>query len=85
MQPGGGEIDEKALVWALKNGEIAGAGLDVFAEEPIPYNHPLLKLENVVFSPHIGGGAGTGRSVLAKELKQIIKGTLRFGDLTENT
>jgi phosphoglycerate dehydrogenase-like enzyme len=81
----GGEIDEKALVWALKNGEIAGAGLDVFAEEPIPYNHPLLKLENVVFSPHIGGGAGTGRSVLAKELKQIIKGTLRFGDLTENT
>lgn len=80
----GGEIDEKALVWALKNGEIAGAGLDVFVEEPIPYDHPLLKLDNVVFSPHIGGGVGTGRAVLAKELRQIIKETVKFGDITEN-
>jgi len=72
----GGEIDEEALVWALKNGEIGGAGLDVFVEEPVPYNHPLLKLDNVVLSPHIGGGAGTGRSVLAKELSRLIKKTI---------
>jgi phosphoglycerate dehydrogenase-like enzyme len=72
----GGEIDEEALVWALKNREIAGAGLDVFVEEPVPYDHPLLKLDNVVFSPHIGGGAGTGRAVLAKELNQLIRETI---------
>jgi phosphoglycerate dehydrogenase-like enzyme len=72
----GGEIDEEALVWALKNGEIGGAGLDVFVEEPVRYDHPLLKLDNVVLSPHIGGGAGTGRAVLAKELSQLIKETI---------
>ena len=72
----GGEIDEEALVWALKNGEIAGAGLDVFVEEPVPFEHPLLKLDNVVLSPHVGGGAGTGRAVLAKELNRLIKETI---------
>jgi phosphoglycerate dehydrogenase-like enzyme len=72
----GGEINEEALVWALKNGEIAGAGLDVFVEEPVPFDHPLLELDNVVLSPHIGGGAGTGRAVLAKELKRLIRETI---------
>ena len=73
----GGEIDEEALVWALKTGEIGGAGLDVFVEEPVPYDHPLLMLDNVVLSPHIGGGAGTGRAVLAKELRQLILQTIK--------
>jgi phosphoglycerate dehydrogenase-like enzyme len=72
----GGEIDEEALVWALQTGEIAGAGLDVFAEEPVPYDHPLLMQDNVVLSPHIGGGAGTGRAVLAEELSQLIQHTI---------
>ena len=72
----GGEIDEEALVWALKNGEIGGAGLDVFVKEPVPYDHPLLKLDNVVLSPHIGGGAGTGRAVLARELSRLIIETI---------
>ncbi|MCY0867992.1 MAG: D-2-hydroxyacid dehydrogenase [Desulfurococcus sp.] len=47
-------IDTKALVKALKEGWIAGAGLDVYEEEPLPENHPLLELENVVLTPHIG-------------------------------
>ena len=47
-------IDEKALVAALKSGKIAAAGLDVFAEEPPAKENPLFKLDNVVFSPHIG-------------------------------
>ena len=72
----GGEIDEEALVWALQNGEIAGAGLDVFVEEPVPYDNPLLKLDNVVLSPHIGGGAGTGRAVQAQELSRLIMETM---------
>lgn len=72
----GGVVDEDALVWALKSGEIAGAGLDVFANEPLPFDHPLLQLDNVVLSPHIGGGSGTGRAVLTQELRRIIQGSV---------
>ena len=68
----GGVVDKDALVWALKSGEITGAGLDVFANEPLPFDHPLARLDNVVLSPHIGGGSGTGRAVLAQELRKII-------------
>ena len=49
-------IDEVALVEALKNGQIAGAGLDVFEEEPPPKDHPLLFMDNVVAFPHIAAG-----------------------------
>lgn len=47
-------VDEEALVWALQNKQIRGAGLDVFAKEPLDPNHPLLQLENVLLAPHIG-------------------------------
>ncbi len=50
----GGVVDTEALVKALREGWIAGAGLDVFEEEPLPPDHPLTKLENVVLTPHIG-------------------------------
>jgi len=45
-------IDQPALVHALKNGQIAGAALDVFEEEPIPSDSPLLKMDNVMLAPH---------------------------------
>jgi D-3-phosphoglycerate dehydrogenase len=45
-------IDEEALVQALRNRKIAGAGLDVFTREPLPLDHPLLKLDNVILTPH---------------------------------
>jgi len=48
----GSLVDEAALVKALQEGKIAGAGLDVFATEPLPLGHPLRNLENVVLSPH---------------------------------
>jgi len=44
--------DEKALVWALDNGEIAGAALDVFEDEPLPADSPLRKMDNVFIAPH---------------------------------
>jgi D-3-phosphoglycerate dehydrogenase len=50
----GAVVDTNALIKALREGWIAGAGLDVFEEEPLPVNHPLLGLENVVLTPHIG-------------------------------
>jgi len=45
-------VDEKALIRALRAGRIAGAALDVFEVEPLPPNSPLLKMDNVLLSPH---------------------------------
>ena len=50
----GAIVDERALVDVLKKKRIAGAALDVFEQEPLPRNHPLTKLDNVVLTPHIG-------------------------------
>ena len=51
----GGVVDEPALVDALRRGAIAGAGLDVYASEPLPEDHPLWSLENVILTPRVGG------------------------------
>ena len=51
----GGTVDEPALVEALQNGTIAGAGLDVFATEPLPPDSPLWKMENVIITAHYSG------------------------------
>ena len=51
----GGIIDEPALHKALTLGHLAGAGLDVFEQEPTPPDNPLLSLENVISSPHMAG------------------------------
>ena len=56
----GAIIDEMALVRILKENAIAGAALDVFIEEPLPKNHPLLELDNVVLTPHLGWPTDSG-------------------------
>ena len=50
-------MDEDALVDALQNGKIGGAGLDVTPEEPLPEDHVLWQLPNVVITPHTAGGS----------------------------
>jgi D-3-phosphoglycerate dehydrogenase len=47
-------VQETALIEALQQRRIRGAGLDVFDQEPLPADHPLTKLDNVVLTPHIG-------------------------------
>jgi phosphoglycerate dehydrogenase-like enzyme len=58
-------VDQDALVAALESGTIQGAGIDVFPEEPVPEDNPLLDLENVILTPHAAGS--TLRSVPAKD------------------
>lgn len=49
----GALVDEQALLEALRNGRLIAAGLDVFAQEPLPDAHPLYELDNVVLAPHV--------------------------------
>ncbi len=56
----GAIVDETALVKILQENAIAGAALDVFVEEPLPKNHPLIGLDNVVISPHLGWPTDSG-------------------------
>nr|WP_309100285.1 D-glycerate dehydrogenase [Fredinandcohnia onubensis] len=59
-------VDEDALYQALVNGEIAAAGLDVFEQEPVDADHPLLTLPNVVALPHIGSSSTETREKMMK-------------------
>ena len=73
----GGTVDEKALYDALKNGKIAGAGLDVFEQEP-PEDSPLLQLDNIMLTPHIGANTKEGQiragTVCAEQILKVLDG-----------
>jgi D-3-phosphoglycerate dehydrogenase len=74
----GGLVDEDALVAALEADEIAGAALDVFREEPLPADHPLLDCEGVVLSPHVAGSTRDavlgGPRIVAADLERWLDG-----------
>ncbi|KRW62582.1 2-hydroxyacid dehydrogenase [Pseudomonas sp. TTU2014-080ASC] len=59
-------VDESALVDALKHKRIRGAGLDVMVKEPLPMDSPLLQLENLVLTPHIGSATEETREAMAR-------------------
>ncbi|MCY1403188.1 Glyoxylate/hydroxypyruvate reductase B [compost metagenome] len=59
-------VDEVALIEALRQRRIRGAGLDVFSHEPLPTDSPLLKLDNVVVTPHIGSATHETREAMAR-------------------
>jgi glyoxylate/hydroxypyruvate/2-ketogluconate reductase len=68
-------IDEEALVKALQNGHIWGAGLDVFTEEPIDPNNPLLRMDRVVTVPHIGSATKETRDAMARlAAENLVRG-----------
>jgi glyoxylate reductase len=74
----GAIVNEEALTEALKTGEIAGAGLDVFVKEPIDSNHPLLSLDNVVALPHIASSSTETRlgmmNLCVQNIMAVLKG-----------
>jgi glyoxylate reductase len=65
-------VDERALVHALKEGRIAGAGLDVFEHEPLTPSSPLVELDNVVLLPHIGSASLATRSAMASLAAECV-------------
>jgi phosphoglycerate dehydrogenase-like enzyme len=74
----GGIIDEDAMITALQENRIAGAGLDVFTYEPLAADSPICTLNNVILTPHIGGGSGTNRTLeltaALQEMERILAG-----------
>ena len=71
----GGLVDEDALVGALRSGQISGAGLDVFAQEPLPSDHPFLSMDNVVMTPV---SAWSTVDASARMINQSIENVARF-------
>ncbi|UCB59470.1 MAG: hydroxyacid dehydrogenase [Thermoplasmatales archaeon] len=73
----GGTVDENALYNALKEGKIAGASLDVYESEP-PENSPLLELDNVVLTPHLGANTKEGQikagTICANQIVKVLNG-----------
>ena len=63
----GGIYNEEAVLEGLKSGQIAGAALDVFTEEPLPADFPLIGMDNVVLTPHLGASTGEAEFAVAME------------------
>ncbi len=79
----GGIINEEALAEALGSGQLAGAALDVYVQEPPPADHPLLKLANIVLTPHLGASTVEAQESVALEAAQLLidfltRGTIQF-------
>jgi D-3-phosphoglycerate dehydrogenase len=74
----GGLIDERALLTAIKEGIVAGAALDVFEQEPPPADHPLLSLEEVIATPHLGASTAEAQEGVAVQMRDyLLTGALR--------
>jgi D-3-phosphoglycerate dehydrogenase len=69
----GGIVNELDLAAAIESGQVAGAALDVFEKEPIDPNHPLLKLDKVIFTPHLGASTYEAQENVSTDLaKQMV-------------
>ncbi len=78
----GGIVNEEALVAAIQEGIVAGAALDVFEQEPINPDHPLLKLDQVVCTPHLGASTDEAQENVAVEVAEqmveyFVKGVVK--------
>ena len=76
----GGVLDEAALTRRLAEGKLAGAAFDVFDQEPLPADHPLRALNNVVLTPHLGASTEEAQLNVALEIAESVRAALLEGD-----
>jgi phosphoglycerate dehydrogenase-like enzyme len=79
----GAVVDEKALIEALRAGRIAGAGLDVFEQEPLPADSPLRGLPNTILTPHVGAQSPLATQRMRRQVGEEVLRALR-GELPLN-
>lgn len=83
----GGVVDQEALQWALLEGPLAAAGLDVTDPEPLDPNHPLVALQNCVIAPHVGSATHSARNAMsriaAENIVAAITGTAMPAEVKE--
>ena len=78
----GGIVNEAALVAALESKQLGGAALDVFEKEPLPADHPLRSLPNVVLTPHLGASTAEAQHNVAIEIAEAVRAALIDGDVS---
>lgn len=71
-------VDEPALISALQSGQIAGAGVDVYEQEPLSVDNPLMSMENVICTPHVAGSSEIGWEIIRRrageEAARVLRG-----------
>ena len=70
-------VDEPELIARLRDGRLAGAGLDTMASEPLPADHPLTQLPTVVLTPHVGGSTAAALDAMAEGAARNVLGVLQ--------